>query len=201
MKLRLSYALGLIASGLIVFAVTCASAQTTANGPYYATPSWDQQLPASTRFVVLSNWNNEAVLDRETGLVWQRQPSTSLVSWYDASSFCDVVAIGHRRGWRLPTLAELSSLGEYQPNGAFDVPPGNPFIGYVFFDFWVDTVQQRVLLSEVDAFLTYTQAFGETPPPSATGPFTGLGSSPKDAVVAGAWCVRSGSAAPPSAVR
>ena len=30
-------------------------AQTTANGPYYATPSWDQTLPASTRFIVLSN--------------------------------------------------------------------------------------------------------------------------------------------------
>jgi hypothetical protein len=39
------------------------------NGPYYPTPSWDQKLPAATRFVVLTNWNREAVLDRETGLV------------------------------------------------------------------------------------------------------------------------------------
>ncbi len=41
------------------------AAQTTANGPYYATPSWDQKLQCDTpatcpRFVVLSNWNNEA---------------------------------------------------------------------------------------------------------------------------------------------
>jgi hypothetical protein len=35
----------------------CASltghAQTFQNGPYYAQPSWDQQLPSSTRFIVL----------------------------------------------------------------------------------------------------------------------------------------------------
>ena len=64
----------LISLGLATFAVTPAHAQTTANGPYYAMPSWDQQLPASTRFIVLSNWNSEAVLDRETGLVWERAP-------------------------------------------------------------------------------------------------------------------------------
>jgi hypothetical protein len=34
------------------------------NGPYYATPSWDQTLPANTRFVVLSNFANAAMLDR-----------------------------------------------------------------------------------------------------------------------------------------
>jgi hypothetical protein len=38
-------------------------------GPYYALPSWDQQLPASTRWITLTNWSSAAVLDRETGLV------------------------------------------------------------------------------------------------------------------------------------
>ena len=52
-------------------------AQTVANGPYYATPSWDQTLPANTRFIVLANFDNQAVLDRETGLVWHRAPSTA----------------------------------------------------------------------------------------------------------------------------
>jgi hypothetical protein len=46
------------------------------NGSYYANPSWDQELPAAQRFIVLSNLNNEAVLDRETGLVWQRTPGS-----------------------------------------------------------------------------------------------------------------------------
>ena len=46
-----------LVSGLLALAIAAdASAATTAAGPYYATPSWDQQLPASIRFVVLSNW-------------------------------------------------------------------------------------------------------------------------------------------------
>src|SRR5215813_14310693 len=62
-----------IAILVIASAASTAFAQTTGNGPYYAEPSWDQTLPASTRFIVLSNFNSEAVLDRETGLVWQRR--------------------------------------------------------------------------------------------------------------------------------
>jgi hypothetical protein len=86
--------------------------QTTANGPYYATPSWDQQLPAATRFIVLANWNNEAVLDRETGLVWERSPTvrTFTVSWSEALSVCFQLNAGGRTGWRLPTVPELMSL-------------------------------------------------------------------------------------------
>src|SRR5271169_1120634 len=64
-----------------------AAAQVSQNGPYYANPSWDQQLPASTRFVVLTNWGSQAVLDRETGLVWELTPSTNqseAVSWVGA---------------------------------------------------------------------------------------------------------------------
>src|SRR5262249_23927325 len=60
-------------------------------GRYYATPSWDQTLPASTRFIVLSNFNSQAVLDRETGLVWERtplKPLSSPVSRDDAVTGC-----------------------------------------------------------------------------------------------------------------
>ena len=46
-----------------------AIAQTVANGSYYATQAWDQTLPANVRFIVLSNFENKAVMDRDTGLV------------------------------------------------------------------------------------------------------------------------------------
>jgi hypothetical protein len=60
---KLVLALGIL--GSLPFASEPVIAQSTQNGPYYANPSWDQQLPDATRFIVLLNWNSEAVLDRE----------------------------------------------------------------------------------------------------------------------------------------
>jgi hypothetical protein len=68
MKHGLKNVFGFAAGTLLALGAGSASAQTTANGPYFATPSWDQTLPASTRFIVLSNMNSDAVLDRETGV-------------------------------------------------------------------------------------------------------------------------------------
>src|SRR5262245_41415057 len=116
----------LIGLGLTTFTVTPAHAQTTAPGPYYATPSWDQTLPSNTRFIVLSNFNNEAVLDRETGLVWQRNIVTTTSSWNNAALACFNKVTGGRFGWRLPTVDELSSLLDPAQSGPA-LPPGNPF--------------------------------------------------------------------------
>jgi hypothetical protein len=126
MKHRLSYTLGLIALGVVGFAASPAGADTVAAGPYYATPSWDQTLPTSTRFIVLSNMNSDAVLDRETGLVWQKSPFTGTRSWFVAHTLCRASAVGGRKGWRLPTAEELMSLVDpTQSNPA--LPVGNPF--------------------------------------------------------------------------
>jgi|SRR5215813_4266897 len=103
-------------------------AQTTAPGPYYATPSWDQTLPASTRFIVLSNMSSEAVLDRETGLVWERSPSTTQTDWFGALRHCISLKVGGRKGWRLPTIQELMSLVDPSvPNPGPVLPNGHPF--------------------------------------------------------------------------
>src|SRR5262245_35534529 len=110
------------------FASAMSYAQTTAPGPYYATPSWDQTLPASTRFIVLSNWNNEAVLDRETGLVWQRSPIGE-AAWAQASENCINARTGGRGSWRLPTINELSSLFDPTLTTSPFLPAGHPFTG------------------------------------------------------------------------
>lgn len=111
------------------------AAQTAAAGPYYATPSWSQKLACDTpktcpRFVVLTNWSNEAVLDRETGLVWQRTPPTLLAAqvFHDAVT-CAGSVTGGRYGWRLPRKAELMSLGD-PTNASAEVhlPAGHPFL-------------------------------------------------------------------------
>jgi hypothetical protein len=111
----------------VLAAPVAAQLSVTANGPYYATPSWDQKL-ATNRFVILANWNNEAVLDRETGLVWQVTPGTGSSygidsNWYGATMNCAGVGTGGRYGWRLPTYHEISSLAD--ATGA--LPNGHPF--------------------------------------------------------------------------
>jgi hypothetical protein len=109
-----------------------ASAQvsTTGTGPYYATPSWDQKITTG-RFVVLGNWNNEAVLDRETGLVWEKEAGTGKIDLQFASLHCLALTKGGRMGWRLPTVPELTSLVDpSQSNPA--LPSGHPFNRVVF---------------------------------------------------------------------
>jgi uncharacterized protein DUF1566 len=111
-----------------IFLVAALVWAATGNGPYYATPSWDQKLPASTRFVVLLDWASQAVLDRETGLVWEQAPAATITSWNGAKNTCINKPVGGRKGWRLPAVAELSSL--IDPSVAFPGPtlaPGHPF--------------------------------------------------------------------------
>jgi hypothetical protein len=127
MTRRALYALPLITAIAVVAAVGILRGQTTANGPYYAWPSWDQTLPSSIRFIVLANMASEAVLDRETGLVWQRQPNISL-TWLGGHDYCNNLSIGGRKGWRLPTLQELASLQDPSQPTAPRLPPGHPFI-------------------------------------------------------------------------
>lgn len=125
------------------------TAQTTGNGPYYANPSWDQQLPAAQRFIVLSNWGGNAVLDRETGLVWERSPSPQdNGDWYGANLLCNGLGNPHsispplgRLGWRLPTLQELLSLIDpTQSNPA--LPQGHPFQGIQNLPYWTVTTRE-----------------------------------------------------------
>ncbi|HKA40714.1 MAG TPA: DUF1566 domain-containing protein [Burkholderiales bacterium] len=118
-----------------------ASAQvsTSANGPYYATPSWDQKVTTG-RFVVLSNWNNEAVLDRETGLVWEQSPRTDSSDWGLASARCLQRNKGGRTGWRLPTIQELMSVVDQtvQFPGP-TLPAGHPFTNVQGLNYWSAT--------------------------------------------------------------
>ena len=121
--------LGLLAVAVWAGLSAPASAQvsTTANGPYLAMPAWSQKL-TTNRFVILANWNGEAVLDRETGLVWERAPDPTRHEWVFAHFYCNQLTVGGRKGWRLPSLAELASL--IDPSVAFPgpaLPPGHPF--------------------------------------------------------------------------
>jgi len=91
-------------------------------------PSWSFKLPASERFVVLAEFNNAAVLDKETGLVWEKEPSISARGWESSTLYCVEKYLGGRGGWRLPTIEQLWSLVDRSAAGTIKLPDGHPFI-------------------------------------------------------------------------
>ena len=74
-----------------------------------------------------------AVRDNETGLVWERSPSTSEFPWYFAILTCVQLRVDDRKGWSLPMLEQLASLVdedsiEEDGNGdPLKLPSGHPF--------------------------------------------------------------------------
>jgi hypothetical protein len=93
-----------------------------------APQSWDRVISdGPKRFKVIGPMSDEAVLDRETGLVWQRSPSsTSTFDWGTSIALCIGTALGGRRGWRLPSAWELMTLKDpAQGNPA--LPANHPF--------------------------------------------------------------------------
>ena len=78
-------------------------------------PSWGKTLSStggctSQRFTCVLG--NAAVLDHETGLVWQRVPSATSIDFLTADQTCREAKIGGRYGWRLPAIDELLSLDD-----------------------------------------------------------------------------------------
>src|SRR3989338_6724906 len=76
-------------------------------------PFWDDQINNPVRFKVLSEFGDAAVLDKETGLGWEKAPGDTdeegdvdnddKVSWNEAHNQCvGMRKVGNRRGWRLP---------------------------------------------------------------------------------------------------
>jgi hypothetical protein len=155
-------------------------------GPYYANPSWDQQIPAEQRFIVLSNWKNQAVLDKETGLVWERTPTNvdpsngNETDWVNALQVCHAgVATGGRWGWRVPSVEELVSLADPSSAYANSLPAGHPFQGSIFGSYWTATTFPG------DSAGVYVFEFNV--------PFGGsFGDFPKTGKTSRVWCVRGG---------
>jgi len=193
MKPRVWLTATLVILGTLALTTGLAQAQTTSNGPYYATPSWDQKLQCDTlancpRFIVLSNWNSQAVLDRETGLVWEKSPSTSrffFLAFPDAFGHCDNLTTGDRKGWRLPTIHELASLVDPTvPEPGPTLPAGHPFVGVQGAQYWAtnsaffsSTGAAVLTLSTSASVVTFVDGFAG-------------GTNPANSFLA--WCVRGG---------
>ena len=112
--------------------------------------SWDKKITnASKRFEVLKDFNNEAVEDKETGLVWEKSPgetdgvagitAADKVNWGGAIFKCIEKAVGGRTGWRLPRFFDLASLVDPNATSAPFLPAGHPFSNVQSGDYWSAT--------------------------------------------------------------
>ena len=98
---------------------------------------------------------DDAILDKETCLVWQKYLGQAM-DWASAIEHCYDVTTGGRKGWRVPTMEELSSLVD--PNQEYPaLPLGHPFSNLQTF-YWSsttnveDTTQACSLLSRLHKF-------------------------------------------------
>jgi hypothetical protein len=153
--------------------------------PLFAQPQrWDLKINGASRFKVLNDFNGEAVLDRETGLVWEKTPETSQGSWPFIDDECFSRFVGGRLGWRPPTLDELLSLMDPLQNSTGKLPDGHPFeLGdsrTTSRQFWTMTT---AVVQPADNNFAYVANFE---------PGGSFFPDPKIAPLHRFWCVRSG---------
>lgn len=55
------------------------------------------------------------ITDTKTGLMWAAKDNGNPINWREACSYCENYNLGGYSDWRMPTLAELTSL--YDPEG------------------------------------------------------------------------------------
>lgn len=124
--------------------------------------NWQQAHPAAQRFVILPDFNNEAVLDKDTNLIWERSPTPTPVTWNEARSTCVTRTTGGQKGWRLPAPADMRSLvGPAVDSPIPNIPPGHPFLNIQPTSYWtvVPEANQPSYARYVDAFLGNVLSF------------------------------------------
>lgn len=140
-------------------------------------PSWDVRSQKPARFKILKAFGEAAVLDIETGLVWERTPSSTGFLWQSANDHCLGNEIAGRYGWRVPTDFELMSLAQDLGASGIRLPAAHPFIGIAPTEYWTASFAP----GRTDVYnLVKFQLVGQ---PLSFGPPSSAGR---------VWCVRGG---------
>ena len=178
-------------NGMCMAAATGATPGDNTQGPNFAggaavsgaqSGQWSRLLTPAERFQVVLN--GQGVLDKETGLVWDRTlpSSDKQYTLADAILFCSK-KLSPRGGWRVPTEAELTSIvdgTQAAPTGTdlkgkAALPPGHPFTLPLPTFGWLWSVTDRGSANE---FMTMQIQTGS------------VGFSTKGATNGQVWCVR-----------
>ena len=161
--------------------LTLMLAARSASAQIVPSPPWGEPNNTPGRFVVLASYNNAAVYDGETGLVWEQSPSAAIQHWQDAQIACGQKMVGNRFGWRLPTVQELASLVDPTQSAYPFLPAGHPFDFSSFpYSFWAATTW-----AQNPDYAWIVQLINP-----------GIGPNHKVNDSNSAWCVRGGSGAP-----
>ena len=105
--MRLTHHVSILAVFVGIFVLTAFVTPVEA----VAQQSWEKKIQTSKkRFIVLRQFNNEAVFDKETGLVWEQSPDTDRRNWGSSLFHCANREVGGRVAWRAPSFVELMSL-------------------------------------------------------------------------------------------
>jgi hypothetical protein len=95
------------------------------------TQRWDTHNPSASRFATAFTG---AVLDKNTGLVWEQAPDATKRTWATVTGYCINRTVGGTVGWRLPSVVELKSLQD--PSLAAPLVPASVFTGVQSADYW-----------------------------------------------------------------
>ncbi|MBI4400800.1 MAG: DUF1566 domain-containing protein [Nitrospirae bacterium] len=128
--------------------------------------------PPSERFTLMPG--GEAVKDTKTGLIWEQSPDSFHGVWSEAASHCLEKTVGSLRGWRIPTVQELSSLIDTTQRDPA-LPQGHPFSNIKSATYWTATP------SATDDIVAYQVSF-----------FTGEVATDQKSQTRRAWCVLGG---------
>jgi hypothetical protein len=140
-------------------------------------PAWSTKIETDARFELVLD--DEAVLDKETGLVWEKSPVTTRMTWYSAVDHCIGKVVGGRMGWRLGTVEELASLVDPTQTD-LALPPGHPFVDVQ--DYYYTVTTEPGSYTGFNNF-AYVVGFRDTIGPSRP---------PGKTIELYVWCVRGG---------
>jgi hypothetical protein len=145
---------GLLTEGCVSGGESVGAARSAEATALSGIPSnWDKALPSTQRFVMLAAFNNDAVRDNNTGLVWEKSPQTVPATWNGARFACINKNIGGQKGWRLPSIPDLASL--IDPSVASPGPmlsSGHPFHNIQSAGYWSATTNAE---DASDAWFVY----------------------------------------------
>ena len=158
-----------------IFLTAQANAAPIPDKSLFIPPAWSKILSPDVRFVL--TLDDEAVLDKETGLTWEKSPVDTHMTWYQAVDYCTKKELGGRLGWRLPTVEELASLVDPSQSDPA-LPLGNPFVNVQDYYYTMTT--------HASLFSNYAYAVG------FRGTSIGVSTPPGKTIELNVWCVRGG---------